>query len=600
MKNYNRNINSNNPKKKLNNKNDKINEMKKILNNKNYNLIKNLNNKNIIININDNPKIDNNSNKKNNSINKRIKSANCNKRINQFEIKKPLENKNNINLKNNLNTNNNYKDNKVKNKILSTNNIVKINKNNNIIKNVNKNNEDIKNNINNKNINNNIKKNFIQKVDNKKNNNKINNNQNLENKKNINKINLNKNFTNKNIQKNNIQKNYNIFKNKKNNTVNNNLNNKKNNKNNNINKEKKDNVLLNEDKKIKEVIPNLIQFNESHANGLKNIGATCYMNATIQCLANVEVLTKYLLNPENTKNILSNKSKYQLTEAYTEVLENIWKNKKITYYSPEHFKDVISEMNPLFAGIQANDSKDLVLFLMENIHKELNKPEKIENSNLVENQYDYQITFNIFSNYFNHNYKSIISDNFYGMYNSMMTCLNCNITTNNVQCFSILIFPLEEVRKYKNKSENIVSIEECFEYYEAKFYMNGENQIYCNHCNSMSDSCNETKLIKGPKILVINLNRGKGLQFNIKLQFEKYLDLKKFIFNNDSPYYYELIGIVTHFGSSDMSGHFFAYCKSFVDSNWYIYDDSLVNISSFEEASSSGVPYILFYSCVEK
>ena len=34
-------------------------------------------------------------------------------------------------------------------------------------------------------------------------------------------------------------------------------------------------------------------------------------------------------------------------------------------------------MNLLFAGIRANDSKDLVLFLMETIHNELNKAKKI-------------------------------------------------------------------------------------------------------------------------------------------------------------------------------------------------------------------------------
>ena len=29
-------------------------------------------------------------------------------------------------------------------------------------------------------------------------------------------------------------------------------------------------------------------------------------------------------------------------------------------------------MNPLFKGIAANDSKDLILFILENIHNELN------------------------------------------------------------------------------------------------------------------------------------------------------------------------------------------------------------------------------------
>ena len=50
----------------------------------------------------------------------------------------------------------------------------------------------------------------------------------------------------------------------------------------------------------------------------------------------------------------------------------------------------------------------------------------------------------------------------------MMTCLNCKFTTYNVQCFNILIFPLEEVRKYKNKLNNTVDIIECFEYYRNK------------------------------------------------------------------------------------------------------------------------------------
>ena len=29
-------------------------------------------------------------------------------------------------------------------------------------------------------------------------------------------------------------------------------------------------------------------------------------------------------------------------------------------------------MNPMFKGVAANDSKDLILFMLENIHKELN------------------------------------------------------------------------------------------------------------------------------------------------------------------------------------------------------------------------------------
>jgi ubiquitin C-terminal hydrolase len=316
-------------------------------------------------------------------------------------------------------------------------------------------------------------------------------------------------------------------------------------------------------------------------------------------LAHVKNLTKHFLKPKNMEKIMSNKYKCKLSNSFLEVLHNLWLNNKIKYYSPDGFKNIISEMNPLFAGIQANDSKDLILFLMETIHNELNTAKNINPPQAV-NQYDYETTFNLFSNYFANNYQSIVSNLFYGMYNSMMKCLNCNIVTHNIQCYNILIFPLEEVRKYKNRMQNMVDIIECFEYYQKEDYMMGQNQIYCNNCHTMANSVNISKLIIAPNVLVINLNRGKGLQFDVKLTFGEFLDIKNFIYYKDSPNFYELIGIVTHFGPSSMGGHFIAFCKSFVDQNWYKYNDAQVDISSFQEASTTGVPYILIYSIIQR
>ena len=257
-------------------------------------------------------------------------------------------------------------------------------------------------------------------------------------------------------------------------------------------------------------------------------------------------------------------------------------------------------MNPLFAGIQANDSKDLILFLMETMHNELNTAPNIINEPVNNiDQYNYKTTFNIFFKFFSNNYKSIISDTFYGMYNSMMQCLNCNIITNNIQCFNILIFPLEEIRKFKNRIQNIVNIYECFEFHQKDEYMIGQNQIYCNNCRCLSNSRNITKLIICPNVLVINLNRGKGLQYDVKLIFEEYLNIRNFVYYEKSPSFYELIGIVTHFGPSGMSGHFIAFCKSYLNNKWYKYNDSIVTLSSFEEARNTGVPYILFYSYIK-
>ena len=108
--------------------------------------------------------------------------------------------------------------------------------------------------------------------------------------------------------------------------------------------------------------------------GLNNIGATCYMNATIQCLSNTDILTNYFLSefqyePNNNKKIMSN--------AYYNVIKELWNiennNKSI---SPTEFKEKLSQENPLFAGINANDSKDLINFLIERLHNELKMNKK--------------------------------------------------------------------------------------------------------------------------------------------------------------------------------------------------------------------------------
>ena len=102
---------------------------------------------------------------------------------------------------------------------------------------------------------------------------------------------------------------------------------------------------------------------------------------------------------------------------------------------------------------------------------------------------------------------------------------------------------------------------------KKKETMIGQNQIYCNNCKSMSDNINYSKLIMSPNYLIINLNRGKGLQFDIKINFDEYLNINKFLYLKDKDIhsFYKLIGIVTYFGPSSMSGHYIAFCKSFVD-----------------------------------
>ena len=75
--------------------------------------------------------------------------------------------------------------------------------------------------------------------------------------------------------------------------------------------------------------------------------------------------------------MISDKKKFQLTEAYSEVVNGIWFPKEgQRSFKPNKFREVIGKINPLFAPIVKNDPKDLLIFLIEQMHNELNKTQE--------------------------------------------------------------------------------------------------------------------------------------------------------------------------------------------------------------------------------
>ena len=97
-------------------------------------------------------------------------------------------------------------------------------------------------------------------------------------------------------------------------------------------------------------------------------------------------------------------------------------------------------------------------------------------------------------------------------------------------------------------------------------------------------------------IVIIILNRGKANQFQCDVDFPEEINFKNYILNPQFNYEYNLIGVVTHFGTSDMGGHFIAYCKHRTLNEWYCYNDATVTkIDDQKNGYKKGVPYILFY-----
>jgi ubiquitin C-terminal hydrolase len=156
---------------------------------------------------------------------------------------------------------------------------------------------------------------------------------------------------------------------------------------------------------------------------------------------------------------------------------------------------------------------------------------------------------------------------------------------------------MNNANKINLLQNNIVDIYDCFDYYQKIENFFGENAMYCDICNKQLPSTFQTILHNCPNILILVLNRGQGIQFKVKLNFNLELNLYNYIEDKNSGYMYELIGVVTHMGESGSAGHFIATCKSPKDRQWYQFNDDLVfPVTNFQQQLLNyAMPYILFF-----
>ena len=353
--------------------------------------------------------------------------------------------------------------------------------------------------------------------------------------------------------------------------------------------------------------------------GLRNIGATCYMNATLECFINVDPLTRYLLTESNYYKIINHDGIFELSSAYCNLLAGVCLDENTNnYFEPYNFKEVISWKNPLFEGVNANDSKDLINFMLEEMNQELSRLNKKDsNQNILKvfnlnqiNQSDPVLTFNNFRNDFVQKNDSIIALTFFFIIESKSQCQVCKNVTFNYQSLFLLEFGLEAIYNFytsknynliNNDGKKVINLMLCFEHNKEPVFFVGDNQFYCNICKRQTDNINSNILFSLPPYLIIILNRGKGKSFECEVDFPEYLNLQNYVSCPQSIYNYRLSGVICHLGQSGMSGHFIAYCRQRINNMWYCFNDATVTLCNDQQNDyKNGCPYILFYQSIDK
>ncbi|KAJ6255067.1 ubiquitin carboxyl-terminal hydrolase 11 [Anaeramoeba flamelloides] len=163
--------------------------------------------------------------------------------------------------------------------------------------------------------------------------------------------------------------------------------------------------------------------------GLNNLGNTCFMNSSLQCLLNTIVIRDYFLTNKYSKEI-NKKNKIgmggKLARAFADLEQNYWTTSSSSI-SPRNLKYVIGRFASQFMGFSQQDSHELLSFLLDGLHEDLNRIKKkpyvpdIDGKNCKDLP---KLARDSWKNYKKRN-DSFVVDHFQGLLRNRLECPTC-------------------------------------------------------------------------------------------------------------------------------------------------------------------------------
>ena len=347
--------------------------------------------------------------------------------------------------------------------------------------------------------------------------------------------------------------------------------------------------------------------------GLKNLGATCYLNSLLQQMFMIPTFQKDIFDfniMDEEKNIkdLQNSTIYNMQITFANLKKSI-----MAYYPPnsfiESFKTAFNG-EPIRLGIQ-QDTDEFLSILCDQLEKEAKKYGK---EYFLENSLKGKITNEIVSLENEYPYYSQTEEPFY------------RITL--------------DIKGHKN-------LEDALDAFVKGEILDGDNKYYVEKYQKKISIKKRTTLKKIGNVIIIHLKRFEfdfvtfqNNKLNDYLKFPLKLNLKKwtraFLRKNevndendkniseeekenldDDKMNYELTGILVHSGANLQNGHYYSFIKDQETGEWFIFNDNSIsdynidtdlekecfgNIDSQVNQYGKGA-YLLFYTkkeCVEK
>lgn len=344
------------------------------------------------------------------------------------------------------------------------------------------------------------------------------------------------------------------------------------------------------------------RYKEKYGNkgltGLANLGNTCFINSTIQCLSHTYELSDFL-DKETYQSKMNKTSPDSLLILEWDSLRKLMWSENCTI-QPGGFISSIQKVSKLkdkhiFTGFAQNDLPEFLLFLIDCFHNGIKRKVEMKITGQPKNDKDNiaYLCYDMWKKLYTNEYSEMLQL-FYGTHVSRLTDPETGaILSQCPEPFFLINLPLPPSSNKKQSA----TLKECFDLYTSKERLTGENQWYNEKTSEKQDVDKNIIFFKLPEVLVVDLKRFsnsvKKNQMLVEFPIDD-LNLCEYVQGYDKyTYFYELYGVCNHSGST-IGGHYTSYVRN-ANGKWYHYNDT--HISEVKDVNTIITPkaYCLFY-----